>query len=270
MLYSIAAIAVGAALGALLRWVFGMQWNALFPLIPLGTLAANLVGGYLIGIAVVCFGGNTTLPPEWRLFVITGFLGGLTTFSTFSVAPVRDHRFPGRPHHFLHLLGRGRRADPGGSPVMGVRRDLDARDRIAVNDYAGYDQHAIAARRLSPRHGNPPDRRRNAMQGFQITFFFTQDRTHKGKGMTAWLLDLAAGLGISGATASASTEGFGRHHHLHSRRFFELADQPLELTMAVSGLEIQQLFECLRMEQIKLFYVVSAVEFGVTGEEDSY
>lgn len=108
------------------------------------------------------------------------------------------------------------------------------------------------------------------MQGFQITFFFTQDRTHKGKGMTAWLLDLAAGLGIGGATASASTEGFGRHHHLHSRRFFELADQPLELTMAVSALEIQQLFECLRMEQIKLFYVISAVEFGVTGEEDSY
>jgi PII-like signaling protein len=103
------------------------------------------------------------------------------------------------------------------------------------------------------------------MQGFQVTFFFTQDRSHKGKAMTPWLLDLAAGLGISGATASASTEGFGRHHHLHSRRFFELADQPLELTMAVSALEIQQLFECLRTEKIELFYVISAVEFGTTG-----
>lgn len=84
MVYSILAIALGAALGALLRWVFGMQWNALFPLIPLGTLAANLVGGYLIGVAVMFFGDNPTLPPEWRLFAITGFLGGLTTFSTFS------------------------------------------------------------------------------------------------------------------------------------------------------------------------------------------
>lgn len=88
MIPSIAAIAIGAALGALLRWLFGMQWNALFPLIPLGTLAANLVGGYLIGIAVVFFGSNPSLPPEWRLLVITGFLGGLTTFSTFSAEVV--------------------------------------------------------------------------------------------------------------------------------------------------------------------------------------
>jgi PII-like signaling protein len=106
------------------------------------------------------------------------------------------------------------------------------------------------------------------MQGFQITFFFTDDRTHNGKAMTAWLFDLAAGLGISGATASASTEGFGRHHHLHSRRFFELPDHPVEVTMAVSAREIQQLFECLRIEKIKLFYVVSAVEFGTTGSDD--
>jgi CrcB protein len=88
MFSSIVAIAIGATLGALLRWVFGMQWNALFPLIPLGTLAANLVGGYLVGIAVMFFGGNPSLPPEWRLLVITGFLGGLTTFSTFSAEVV--------------------------------------------------------------------------------------------------------------------------------------------------------------------------------------
>lgn len=108
------------------------------------------------------------------------------------------------------------------------------------------------------------------MQGFQVTFFFTEDRKHKGKAMTPWLLDLAAGLGISGATASASTEGFGRHHHLHSRRFFELTDHPLELTMAVSAVEIQQLFECLRSEKIELFYVISAVEYGTTGGDDIY
>lgn len=88
MFPSILAIAVGAALGALLRWVFGVQWNALFPLLPLGTLAANLLGGYLIGMAVVFFGTHPALSPEWRLFVITGFLGGLTTFSTFSAEVV--------------------------------------------------------------------------------------------------------------------------------------------------------------------------------------
>lgn len=62
-----------------------MSLNALFPTIPLGTLAANLIGGYLIGIAIAVFAHHPVLSPEWRLFVITGFLGGLTTFSTFSV-----------------------------------------------------------------------------------------------------------------------------------------------------------------------------------------
>jgi CrcB protein len=88
MFPSIAAISIGAALGALLRWVFGTQFNSVFPLIPLGTLIANLVGGYLIGAAVVFFGMSPSLSPEWRLFVITGFLGGLTTFSTFSAEVV--------------------------------------------------------------------------------------------------------------------------------------------------------------------------------------
>src|SRR3979490_1934238 len=88
MFPSIAAISIGAALGALLRWVFGTQFNSFFPLIPLGTLIANLVGGYLIGVAVVFFGMNPSIAPEWRLLIITGFLGGLTTFSTFSAEVV--------------------------------------------------------------------------------------------------------------------------------------------------------------------------------------
>lgn len=88
MFPSIAAISIGAALGALLRWVFGAQFNSLFPLIPLGTLIANLIGGYLIGAALVFFGMHPNLAPEWRLLAITGFLGGLTTFSTFSAEVV--------------------------------------------------------------------------------------------------------------------------------------------------------------------------------------
>jgi CrcB protein len=85
MLYSILAISIGASIGAVLRWVLGLGLNAVFPAIPLGTLTANLVGGYLIGIAFVFFANNPQLSPEWRLLIITGFLGGLTTFSTFSV-----------------------------------------------------------------------------------------------------------------------------------------------------------------------------------------
>jgi fluoride exporter len=84
MLPSLLAIGVGAALGAILRFYLAVWLNALFPQVPPGTLAANLVGGYLVGVAIAFFIGHPGVPPEWRLFVITGFLGGLTTFSTFS------------------------------------------------------------------------------------------------------------------------------------------------------------------------------------------
>jgi fluoride exporter len=82
------AVGVGAALGAWLRWWLGIGLNAVLPNLPLGTLAANLVGGYLIGIAVEYFSQNGALPMELRLFVITGFLGGLTTFSSYSAEAV--------------------------------------------------------------------------------------------------------------------------------------------------------------------------------------
>ena len=84
MIYSIIAIFSGAGFGALLRWFLGTKLNALTPSIPLGTLSANLIGGYLIGFFVAFFAANTSLAPEWRLIIIAGFLGGLTTFSTFS------------------------------------------------------------------------------------------------------------------------------------------------------------------------------------------
>ena len=87
-IYAVMAVGVGAALGAWMRWWFGEALNPVFSTLPLGTLAANLVGGYLVGIAVEYFFHNATLPPEARLFIITGFLGGLTTFSTFSAETV--------------------------------------------------------------------------------------------------------------------------------------------------------------------------------------
>ena len=80
----IAAVGVGAALGAWLRWGLGIALNPVFPTLPFGTLAANLIGGYLMGIALAVLGHYEALSPEIRLLVTTGFLGGLTTFSTFS------------------------------------------------------------------------------------------------------------------------------------------------------------------------------------------
>jgi CrcB protein len=84
MLKSIIAISVGAIAGALLRWWLGNALNSYFPAIPPGTLAANLIGGYVIGVAIALFAAFPAIAPEWRLFVITGFCGALTTFSTYS------------------------------------------------------------------------------------------------------------------------------------------------------------------------------------------
>lgn len=82
------AVGVGAALGAWLRWALGIALNPLVPTLPLGTLTANLMGGYLIGIAIEFFTQHAGLAPELRLLFITGFLGALTTFSTFSAEAV--------------------------------------------------------------------------------------------------------------------------------------------------------------------------------------
>lgn len=85
---SILAVSIGAALGALLRWVLGLKLNTLLPSMPPGTVVANLVGGYIIGAAIAFFANSPGLAPEWRLLIITGFCGGLTTFSTFSAEVV--------------------------------------------------------------------------------------------------------------------------------------------------------------------------------------
>jgi CrcB protein len=81
---SILAVAIGATLGSLLRWQLGTRLNSIFPTIPPGTLAANLIGAYVVGLGIAFFATFSAISPEWRLLVITGFCGGLTTFSTFS------------------------------------------------------------------------------------------------------------------------------------------------------------------------------------------
>jgi fluoride exporter len=104
-LKSIIAIFIGAGLGALLRWWLGLTLNSFFPSIPPGTLAANLIGGYIIGVAVAFFASFSGLAPEWRLLVITGFCGGLTTFSTFS-------------SELVILLQQGRSLDACGAAAL--------------------------------------------------------------------------------------------------------------------------------------------------------
>jgi fluoride exporter len=104
-----AAVGIGAALGAWLRWGLGTAFNATLPTLPLGTLIANVVGGYCIGFAVSYFAQAPYLNDAWRLFVITGFLGGLTTFSTFSAESLglltRGEYGWAAAHSVAHLFG---------------------------------------------------------------------------------------------------------------------------------------------------------------------
>ncbi len=111
MIGGLLAVGIGAMLGAWMRWGLSAWLNARVPDLPLGTLASNLIGGYLIGLAVAYFAARHDIAPEFRLFVITGFLGGLTTFSTFS-------------SEVTQLLLRGEYAAGGGLALAHVAGSL--------------------------------------------------------------------------------------------------------------------------------------------------
>lgn len=108
-MHAVLAICIGACLGALARWQLGLWLSPAHALLPWGTLAANLVGGYLIGICVAVFQHLPQLDPAWRLALVTGFLGALTTFSSFSaevVAMLQQQRYAvALGTAALHLLG---------------------------------------------------------------------------------------------------------------------------------------------------------------------
>lgn len=105
----LAAVASGAAAGASLRWLFSLALNDLQPSMPPGTLLANLLGGLLAGLAMAWLLRHPELSPAWRLFITTGFLGGLTTFSTFSAESLalimRGEMMMAALHSTLHLAG---------------------------------------------------------------------------------------------------------------------------------------------------------------------
>jgi len=104
------------------------------------------------------------------------------------------------------------------------------------------------------------------MKGYQLTFFTQQDRQHNHRPLGEWLVQAAMKLGIGGATLTVATEGFGHDRKLHSAHFFELTDQPVQVMMAVNEQQAIHLFEYLEREGIKVFYVKTPIEFGMTGE----
>ena len=126
------AVGIGAFLGALMRWGFGILWNATVPQLPLGTLAANLVGGFIIGVALASFEAFQATPLELRLFITTGFCGGLTTFSTFSaeaVIALNRQQFGWFCGHHRDARGRiagddVRRNDAGAATRQSVKVDF--------------------------------------------------------------------------------------------------------------------------------------------------
>ncbi len=102
------------------------------------------------------------------------------------------------------------------------------------------------------------------MNGYQISFFTVQGHRHKGKPIGDWLVHLAKEMGLNGATLISGSEGFGHHRRIHSVRFIELTDQPLEVVMILDADETDRLFERLRTEGVHLFYAKTPTEFGTT------
>ena len=104
------------------------------------------------------------------------------------------------------------------------------------------------------------------MKGYELTFFTQEDHLHGSKQLSEWLLLTARDLGLRGATIITGSESYGHNRHIHSARFFELADKPQEIIIIVTGEESNLLFDHLQKENVKLFYVKKQVEFGMSGK----
>ena len=111
-------------------------------------------------------------------------------------------------------------------------------------------------------------RPQNPVSGFQLTFFTQQDHRHRHRPLAHWLVEEARAMGIGGATLIAGSEGFGHQRHLHRVHLVDLSEQPIEVVMAVTAEEADQLFAKLAREKIKVFYSKTPAEFGTIGSED--
>ncbi len=111
-------------------------------------------------------------------------------------------------------------------------------------------------------------RKGGIMQGYQLVFYTQQNHYHHHQPVGEWLMALVAELQLSGATLSTAQQGIGRSHHRHSAHFFDLVDQPVQVTVVVSTLECQKLLDRLAMEpDLNLFYVKMPVELGCLGTQ---
>lgn len=102
------------------------------------------------------------------------------------------------------------------------------------------------------------------MHGYELSFFTQQNRRHDGLPLAEWLLREAKAIGAPGATLIGAQEGFGQHGRIHAAHFFELADQPVEVKMALRAEDCERLFARLREEAIEVFYIKTAIEYGTT------
>ncbi len=106
------------------------------------------------------------------------------------------------------------------------------------------------------------------MLGCQLTFYTRQDRKHGSASLADWIMHKARDLGLDGATLIVANGGLGRDHKLHSARFFELGEQPVLIQIILPETEAQRLLTAVKAEGLRVFYVKTPVEFGVTGEEN--
>lgn len=105
------------------------------------------------------------------------------------------------------------------------------------------------------------------MHGYQLTFFTQQGRVHGMVNLAEWLLQQAKAVGIKGATVATAQGGYGRNGKYYSVHFFEMGEQPVEVTMAVDAVQVDLLFAKINEEQLGIFYIKIPIEFGVTGEK---
>jgi PII-like signaling protein len=104
------------------------------------------------------------------------------------------------------------------------------------------------------------------VQGYQLSFFTQQDRMVQRQTVAQWLLELARANGIAGATLMAAEEGFGHDRKLRSAHFIELADQPIEVTMALSRDEADRIFALLKQHGVDVFYILTPIEYGMSSQ----